>query len=208
MTHGISVNICRPGFGASCALCCGSHNYRASRDEIGRLFSRRSEVLAEYNKRYLIHSMSASRSNLTGSYYYGGQEGPLALILPPLFEDCPHCPFVGTVGDGRLAGCLLYPEDHPPELRQECFLSYRGKLFTCRARDVLTDEEILYAARLTGDWYYYSMLIHDEALLRRLARSWPDPADVPEGERAGMRQSLEQRIASDRSPHTVHSYFY
>lgn len=207
MTESVRVNICRPGFGASCALCCGSHNYRASRDEIGRLFSRRSDLLAQYNKQYLIHSMSASRSNLTGSYYYGRHEDPLALTLPSLFEDCPRCPFVGAAGDDRHAGCLLYPEDHPPELRQECFQSYRGKLFACRAREFLMDEEILYAARFTGDWYYYSVLIHDEALLRRLMREWPEPDDVPEGERKRMRQSLEEKIAADRSLHKVHSYF-
>jgi hypothetical protein len=206
MTHGVRANICRPGFGASCVLCCGSHNYRAPRGEIGMLFARRRDLLAQYNKEYLIRAMSASRSGLTGSYYYR-QEETLVLTLPALFEDCPRCPFVGYTGDGRHAGCLLYPEDHPPELRQECFQSYRGKLFTCRARENLSDEEILYAARLTGDWYYYSVLIHDEAMLKRLARSWPDPENVPEGERKRMRQSLEEKIAADRSLHKVHSYF-
>ena len=200
------INICNPGQGASCALCCGSHNYRASREEVGVLFARRSGLLAQYNRQYLINAMTASRSNLTGSYYYR-QEDTLALTLPALFGDCPRCPFVGYVDDEMHAGCLLYPADHPPELRQECFLSYRGKLFACRAREVLSDGEILYAARLTRDWYYYSLLIHDEGLLRRLMREWPDPADVPERERGRMRDALEDRVSADRSVHIVHSYF-
>ena len=106
--------------------------------------------------------MTASRSNLTGSYYFDPKQKPFALTLPALFGDCPHCPFVGYRDGDRNVGCLLYSEEHPPGLRQECFQSYRGKLFTCRAREALSDDEVLYAARLTRDWYYYSILIHDE----------------------------------------------
>lgn len=35
------INICRPGHGASCALCCGSHNYLASPEHISALFKER-----------------------------------------------------------------------------------------------------------------------------------------------------------------------
>lgn len=207
LTAGVRVNICRPGFGASCAMCCGSHNYRASRDAISALFAQRAEVVLRYNPSYLVRKMTASRSNLTGSYYVNRQDEPFTPALPALFEDCPQCPFVGHTDRSGHVGCLLYPEDHPPELRHECFQSYRGKVFTCRAGEVLSDEEIQYAARLTGDWYYYSVLIHDEGMLQRLMRLWPDPGDVPEGERERMREALNKRVTRDRSLHMVHSYF-
>lgn len=206
MTAGVRVNVCRPGFGASCALCCGSHNYRASKEEIGTLFSRRSELLSQYNKGYLIRAMSASRSSLTGSYYYRQEEG-LTLTLPALFEDCPCCPFAGYVDGDRHAGCLLYPEDHPPELRYECFQSYRGKLFSCQAWDILSDNEVLYAARLTGDWYYYSIIIHDVETLRHLMGTWPHPADIPAKYFEDLKIRLNERVASDGQFHSIHSYF-
>jgi len=207
MPEGVRVNICRPGFGASCALCCGSHNYRACREEIGGLFSGRRDLLSDYNKEYLVREMTAGRSNLTGSYYFKPAREAFTLTLPPLFGYCPHCPFVGYRDGGSIVGCLLYPEEQPPGLPQECFQSYRGKIFSCRAREVLSDDEVLYAARLTGDWFYYSVLIHDEAKLRRLAQRWPVPDDVPEDERERMREELEKRIAGDRSMHAVQSYF-
>ena len=36
-----TVNRCRPGFGASCSFCCGSHNYVLSENEIEEIFIKR-----------------------------------------------------------------------------------------------------------------------------------------------------------------------
>jgi hypothetical protein len=206
MTGG-PADICRPGFGASCSLCCGSHNYRAGREELEALFALRAELMARYSRDYVVRSMAASRSGMTGSYYFRTGDWPFIAAAPALFEDLPRCPFVGRAEDGVSVGCLLYPGDCRPELRHECFQSYRGKIFSCRARDILSGEEIRYAARLTRDWYYYSVLIYDGELLRRMMGDHPDPDAVPEEEMEEMKRKLEELVAARRDLHGIHSYF-
>jgi hypothetical protein len=206
MTDG-SINICRPGFGASCCLCCGGLNYRAGRGELESLFRRRTALLARYSRDYVIRAMTASRSNMTGSYYFRTDAMPFIAEEPAIFEGLPRCPFVGFLADGTTAGCILHPGDNSPDLRHECFQSYRGKIFSCRARELLSIDEIRYAARLTRDWYYYGILIHDEDLLRGMMKDHPEPGEVPPKELEIMNRELEDRVASRRELHSVHSYF-
>jgi hypothetical protein len=196
------INICRPGYGASCSLCCGSHNYRAYRKEIKSLFLRRGAMIKDFNREYILRKMAASRSNLTGSYYSEHEGAPFIMSLPALFDDCPQCPFVGYEYEGRMVGCLLGPRDCIAGLRHECFLSYRGKIFSCRARELL-DDEIRYAARLTGDWCYYGILIHEPDLLRGFMQHHPAAEEGPRrvtgtrGEGVGGTNPGPPRITCD-----------
>ncbi len=201
------INICRPGFGASCSLCCGSHNYRASREEIEGLFIRRARIMKAYSRDFLIRKMIAYRSAMTGSYYVDPSNALFYITVPALFQDCPRCPFVGFISRERDTGCLLGREDDLPGFRHECFLNYRGKIFTCAARDELTDEEILYAARLTRDWFYYSILVHEAELLRLSIREYSVPEEVPPARREVLCRELEERIATRRDLHAIHGYF-
>jgi hypothetical protein len=201
------INICRPGYGASCTLCCGSHNYHACIEEIEALFRRRGAILKDYNKEYILRKMAASRSNLTGSYYFIHDEHPLLPPLPALFDDCPRCPFVGFIPDDQIVGCLLYPDGHPSNLQHDCFHNYRGKFFSCRAREILVEDEILYAARLTGNWYHYSVLIHNTDLLRNLMQKCPKPEEMNIEELNVYKLKLEAYITSVRSLHRIHGYF-
>jgi hypothetical protein len=204
----VSVNICRPGYGASCSLCCGSHNYQVGRVEIEALFVRRARIMKAYSRDFLVRKMIAYRSCMTGSYYIDPSDRLFNPAVPALYQDCPRCPFVGFVSKDRLAGCLLVREDDPSDLRHECFLSYRGKIFTCPARESLHDKEILYAARLARDWYYYGILIHEPELLRRLMEEHPDAGEVPALRREALERELEKRVSANRELHAIHSYFY
>lgn len=201
------VNICRPGCGASCALCCGSHNYRASRGEIEMLFRRRTAFLQDYTPDFLVKKMIASRSRMTGSYYIDQLNPLFDRVLAPLYEDCPSCPFVGFLADEKTVGCLLRGDEAPSGLHHECFLSYRGKVFSCSARGNIGDEETLYAARLFRDWYYYSIIIHEPELLRSLMRESPVPDDVTAAQRERYEMKLEGRITACRELHGMHGYF-
>jgi hypothetical protein len=205
------LNICQPGYGASCALCCGSHNYRASHEEIEVLFDYRTRFLKDYCRKYLFGKISSARSNMTGSYYNQRNElqrnVPITLTLPSMFDDCPQCPYIGYTGEERNVGCLIGLENNRPELYHECIMSYRGKIFSCQAWEILNDDEIRYAARLTGDWYYYSILIHEADLLRGLMCGHPVPEDVSSERKMIIVRELEERAFRHRELHAIHSYF-
>ncbi|HNW28023.1 MAG TPA: hypothetical protein PKN50_06090 [Spirochaetota bacterium] len=203
-----SVNICRPGYGASCSLCCGSHNYWASLGKIEALFIRRARIIKAYARDFLIRKMIAYRSSMTGSYYVDPSNALFYITIPALFPDCPRCPFTGFIDREKTTGCLLGSEEGPPGLRHECFLSYRGKVFNCPAREDLSDEEIVYAAGLARDWFYYAILIHEPELLRRLMRDYPAPGQVPPAEREVLYRELEERVVTRRELHAIHSYFF
>ncbi|MBN1495537.1 MAG: hypothetical protein JXA07_02135 [Spirochaetes bacterium] len=202
-----SFSICRPGFGASCALCCGSHNYRGNHGEIQSLLIKRYLLFKDYNQEFFRRKMTSSRSNLTGSYYYKNDNNIFTLTLPPMFNNCPQCPFLGMADEEHKAVCLLADSDTDHNIRHECFLSYRGKEFICRAKEMLTDNEICYAAIFAGDWYYYSILIHSQNLLDSLMRDYSDPCSIPLKRRELVKRKLEERIRNHPELHSIHSYF-
>ena len=202
-----NINICRPGCGASCALCCGSHNYRVSPVELESLFIRRARIMKAYSRDFLVRKMIAFRSGMTGSYYVDPSHALFYINTPALFQDCPRCPFVGFIDREKNTGCLLCGEEGPPDLCHECFLSYRGKIFTCPAREVLTDEEIAYAARLARDWFYYAILIHETELLRDHMKDFAMPEETPRERREVLSRELEERIVTRRELHAIHGYF-
>ncbi|PKL40414.1 MAG: hypothetical protein CVV44_02090 [Spirochaetae bacterium HGW-Spirochaetae-1] len=200
------INICRPGYGASCALCCGSHNYDASPGDIATLMYRRRKAFRYYSRDYIIKTIQSSRSDLTGSYYYRERKHPFTLTLDPLFDGCLQCPYVTFIDDNEALGCFLYPENGGDRNR-DCYNVYRSKNFTCPARESLSENEILYAACLTGDWFYYSILIHAAPLLQAIMEKYPRPDEVDTTALERLKQDLWDRIRSDKSLHGIHTYF-
>ena len=208
MTETTKLNICRPGHNASCALCCGSHNYAGTREEIDTLFDRRRHVLGQYSPAYLLNRMKASRSDMTGSYYFNREHNPDFIItLPKLYEDGLQCPFVSRMDGSGIIGCAVYPGGQERDLRFECFQNYTCKYFSCQARDILEDREIGFAARLMGDWYYYTLLIHSFGLLRELQREYGTAASVPPVKLEQVKEALEKALREEKDLHTLSSYF-
>lgn len=167
------VNICHPGYGASCSLCCGSHNYRMNRDEIEALFVERG---------------------ISGSQQ--PYKHPYTVTREKLYRDAMQCPHVGiSSGDGIC--CLIYDE---PDKKGELLSFFRGTCgnFYCPAWDVLTESQVIFAARLMGDWFYYSLLINDIEAVENLCATYNSPEDVPDDELEDLKMEiLERFIAED-----------
>ncbi len=201
-----TVNICSPGFGASCALCCGSHNYLAGPGDLGSLFSERSCLVKDFNRDYIIKHMTSTRSSMTGSYYYPGTS-PFIITLPAKEAAYRQCPFVGYTNDAHEAGCLLYPQNKKYGKTVDCYQNYRNKVFSCDAGKNLSDEEILFAASLAGDWYYYSILIHSEENLRFLMRKYPEQNAVNEEDLNQIKHDLQKLFETNHEYLRMETYF-
>jgi len=168
------INICRPGFDASCALCCGSHNYTLPREELEHLFIVRGERGPDIP---LKHPESSSEEKI--------------------FSDAMQCPHVAvTGGNCSEIGCLIYRDS---EGRGDAESFFRGTCsnFYCAAWDTLSDEEVLFAAGLMGDWYYYSLLINDIETLQELCADYRDPEDVPAGRLEELKNILLERLIEE-----------
>lgn len=201
------VNACRPGYDASCALCCGSHNYNASFEEIEKLFRKRREILKLYSSKYIATRLRASRSNLTGSYYpLRAIDKDIVITLPKLYQDGIQCPFVILLDDETI-GCALYPETAQEDIRFDCFQNYTCKYFSCQSKEILTNDEIIFAARLFGDWYYYTLLIHSINVLRQFREHQPDPEQVIPEDIENLKQQLKKQLFTETNLHGIHSYF-
>lgn len=145
---------------------------------------------------------------MTGSYYFNRERNPDFIItLPKLYEDGLQCPFVARMDGTGIIGCAVYPENPERDLRFECFQNYTCKYFSCRARDLLDDSEIDFAARLMGDWYYYTLLIHSIGLLRELRREFGTAASVPPEKTEQVKEALGEALRDDKNLHTLSSYF-
>ena len=204
----MNVNICRPGYNASCALCCGSHNYNALPGEIDSLFRKRREIFLNYSREYLLKRMNASRSDMTGSYYFADRHGSdIIITLPKLYDDGLQCPFVSSMEDPREIGCALYPNTGEEDLRFECFQNYTCKYFSCQSRELLTDREVLFAARLLGDWYYYTMMIHSINILRDVIIEYTSPEMVSPRALTDIRNRLVTFHHKDVNLYPRSSYF-
>lgn len=168
------VNRCQPGHGASCAFCCGSHNYAMPPEEIEEMFMER------------------------------GHQGPGQTMLhqaeqcaEKLFHDAIQCSHVGVnPSDPGVVGCLLYGE-HDRGGDVESFFNGTCKTFYCPAWDNLTDRQVLFAARLMADWYYYSLLINDIETVHDLCASYDRPEDVPPEELCRLKERLDERLLEE-----------
>ncbi len=201
----MTVNACMPGFGASCALCCGSHNCDATPEEMAEVYRKRREIISLYRRDYLVKRVMASRSDMTGSYYFTGRNDVELPGLPSLFGE-KRCPFIGFHETGGLIGCLLN-RGVESSLRYECFNNYSSKNFTCAAKENLGGDEIVFAAMLCRDWYYYPLLIHRPETLARLMRDWGDPDAVPDEVLEKTKVFLRSEARQDVTLHRMLSYF-
>ncbi len=169
-----SINPCRPGHGASCALCCGSHNYRADRAGLEALFSARRDAAVQADG-----DLPAALGSIT---------------LPRALADGTCCPLVGfDPREHGIIACLGYGN---AGLLGELG-SFFGKVcsnFCCGAWERLEDGEILFAARVTGDWYYYPLLIADIGLVRELYPGRRDDGTLPAHEIEAMKETLLRNL--------------
>jgi len=165
------ANPCRPGFGASCSFCCGSHNYKKTREELEEMFMKRGMNNPEDDKTH--------------------QEVSLHEKLVEEGLQCCHVGFAeseyGTVG------CLVYTEDHSGSDMEE-FFTGTCKTYLCEAWKELSDREILFAAELMHDWYYYSILINSPDVIQELCADYGSPDEVPEDVLDNLKFELSERI--------------
>lgn len=202
----MEITPCNPGFGASCALCCGSHNYKATYETIDAMFHDRSTLFKVYSREYIVAKIRASRSNLTGSYYFHRESDLFPAVPEPVVDGGAQCPFLGYLETTRI-GCLLSREKDDA-CRRDCFYQYGGKHFICDAFHELSGEDIEYAARLTGDWRFYSILIHAPDFLKTIRHERRDPEMVPHDEMMIKIKDTLLQILHERSDlHRIHRYF-
>ncbi len=146
---------CQPRFNASCALCCGSHNYKASLQEIDALFRERTQCFHKF-----LFKRSDSTFALKDCYKELSH-----ITLPPLDPDATQCPFVAyTDTTYSTIGCLLYPYCTTFDYRS-LFMGAICKTFNCRANTPGLHDKVIAAAKACKDWYYYSIVINDAKLL-------------------------------------------
>ncbi len=165
------VNPCRPGFGASCSFCCGSHNYRLSREDIEETFIKRGDGEGENSR---VH--------------------PEKSLFKKLVEEGMQCCHVGFAdSENGTVSCLVYHEDVSGS-EMEVFFTGTCKTFLCEAWKELSDREILFAAELMQDWYYYSLLINSPDVLLELYAEYGEPGNVPEDVLENLQDELSDRI--------------
>jgi hypothetical protein len=168
------INRCQPGHGASCALCCGSHNFALPPEDIEELFLVRGCGSPE---RPIRHPEEARAEKL--------------------FRDEMQCPNMGMQSsDPGLVCCLVYM-DHDRGEEIESFFTGTCKNFHCPAWYNLTDRQVLFAARLMGDWYYYSLFINHIEAVHDICAAYGEPEDVPYDELCSLKMELEERFLEE-----------
>jgi hypothetical protein len=105
-----------------------------------------------------------------------------------------QCPHVGiAASEPDLVCCLVYSDcDRGGGL--ESFFTGTCKNFRCGAWDELTDRQVLFAAGLMGDWYYYSLLINEMESLRDICAAYGSPEDVPPELLRTLKIELEEKL--------------
>jgi len=114
-----------------------------------------------------------------------------------LFHDTMQCSHVGMTSSGaEEIGCLLYDAaDRGPGI--ESFIQGTCKNFYCQAWDYLTDREVLFAAQLMRDWYYFSLFINDIEAVQTVFAQYIHPEDVPSDELASLKSDLIARLIDE-----------
>lgn len=154
--------------------------------------------MALFEKRALVWSekgVSIRRS-------IGDGDGPIRErkcdlpTLPRLITDATQCPFLASLvrSDGPVIGCLIYPESGCHDLRLQNSSDFTCRYFSCYAREILTDDEIIFAARLMADWYYYSLFINDIPVLKDARAKFKTPEAVPPDKRREIMKRLEMSL--------------
>ena len=174
MAYNQSINRCQPGHGSSCSLCCGSHNYTFSIEEIENIFEKRGQ---NSDNIFLKH--------------------PEISDFIKIFPNELQCSHVGIIpSEHGNPGCLLY-DDYNLESKLGIFYKGTCKRFHCPAWDELTDEQVIYAARLMKDWYYYSLFINDIEAVQELHATYSNPEDVPDDELDIIKEEIKERFIEE-----------
>lgn len=114
-----------------------------------------------------------------------------------LVKEGMQCGNVGiSDSDPGLVGCLTYHDDHKGS-GFESFFTGTCKHFLCVAWNELTDRQVLFAAKLMKDWYYYSLLINSLEILMDLCAEYESPEDVPSGILAELKIELVENLMED-----------
>ena len=164
------INPCRPGFGASCSFCCGSHNYTLAPETIEEMFIRRDAGSGRFDFRH-----------------------PEKSLHEKLVKDGIQCANVGISGaEPGIVCCLAYHENLAGS-GFESFFKGTCKRFLCSAWHELSDRQVLFAAELMKDWYYYSLIINSAELLIDLCADYGNPDDVPDD----ILEDLKDELTSD-----------
>lgn len=165
------VNPCRPGFNASCSLCCGSHNYTVSIDRIEEIFIKRCN---EKNSLHKKHPEDSSEEKLV--------------------HDGMQCPLIGiSESEPWLLSCLIYSDSNKEE-ELKSFFNGTCRNFFCTAWHNLTERHILFAAELMQDWYYYSLLINSPDIIMELCAEYDNPDDISPELLAELKINLTEKI--------------
>jgi hypothetical protein len=171
---GFTVNRCRPGYGASCSLCCGSHNYTIPPGQIEEMFLERG-------------------SELTA----GGHLHPETATAEKLIQDAMQCSHVGIRSESPGEVCCLVYDDYQRGNEVESFVEGTCRSFYCPAWDNLTDRQVLFAARLMGDWYYYSLFINHIEAVQEISAEYTKPEDVPDDVLVSLKEELVERFLEE-----------
>ncbi len=175
MINIITVNICRPGHNASCALCCGSHNYAVSFEELDEI----------YMSRALSPGVPVS--------------GILEIRESCVIHDGMQCANVGYTDVGaKISGCLVYNGGVELPGEEGAFFRNTCRNFFCKSSDILTDEEILFAARLTGDCFFYPLLINEIQMLKKITAIYQTPGDINPDEYENIKKTLIDNLYNRR----------
>jgi len=108
-----------------------------------------------------------------------------------------QCPHIGISGsDPGIVCCLTYHDNHKGS-GFESFFTGTCKTFLCTAWNELTDRQVLFAAELMKDWYYYSLLINSLEILMDLCAEYESPQDVPEEILEELKIELKEKLLED-----------
>lgn len=108
-----------------------------------------------------------------------------------------QCPHIGISGsEPGIVCCLTYFDNHHGS-GFESFFNGTCKTFLCTAWNELTDRQVLFAAELMKDWYYYSLLINSLEILIDLCAEYESPKDVPENVLSELKIELKEKLMED-----------
>ena len=169
-----TINRCQPGYNASCSFCCGSHNYELPISNIENMLSERASDHMNFQPKH-----------------------PEEACFKKLFSEEIQCQNVAVLPeDYNLVGCLIY-NCYDIETTTESFFKGTCKNFLCSAWNDLTDRQVLFAAQLMQDCYYYSLFINDIEFVHEICALYNLPKDVPLEELSLLKEQLVERFLEE-----------
>ncbi len=141
--------------GASCGACCGLYNREdLSRAAVREDLARNTDLLA--------------RTPRTPEAFRAAAEARATELPEPLFPSVRVCPLLGYLdGSGSRIGCLAHPRvTGGPDLRScGVYDELTCGAFLCPSHAYLGEDEATLAARASGDFYLYGLVVTDAGFL-------------------------------------------